>query len=164
MVAANGHPATVRFAFIMERLITGVPVRFAICLWLGASAAFGQSLKFEAATVKAAAPADRTSGTLPAISRGRLEFRSVTPRALMYYAYGTGLSTAMNVSGGPDWMNQNRYTIEAVAQGAPTDRDYRSMLRGLIEERFAVRTHIETREIDVYALLPDRADGNSGRT
>jgi len=142
--------------------MTGVPMRFAICLWLGASAAFGQSVKFEAATVKAAVPTDPTTGTLPAISRGRLEFRNVTLRTLMYYAYGTGLSTAMNVSGGPDWMNRNRYTIEAVAQGTPTDRDYRSMLRGLIEERFAARTHVETREIDVYALVPDRADGKLG--
>jgi len=119
-------------------------------------------LKFEAASVKAAAPADRTVGTLPVISPGRLEFRNVTLRTLMYYAYGTGLSTAMSVSGGPDWMNRNRYTIEAVAQGTLTDRDYRTMLRRLIEERFAARTHTETREIDVYALLPDRANGKLG--
>jgi uncharacterized protein (TIGR03435 family) len=142
--------------------MAGVSVRVAICLWLGASAAYGQPLTFEAATVKTAAPADPASGTLPAISRGRLEFRSVTLRTLMYYAYGTGLSTALNVSGGPDWMNRNRYTIEAVAQGAPTDRDYRAMLRSLIEERFAAKTHLETREIDVYALVPDRTDGTLG--
>jgi uncharacterized protein (TIGR03435 family) len=96
------------------------------------------------------------------ISRGRLEFRNVTLRTLMYYVYGTGLSTAMSVSGGPDWMNRNRYTIEAVSQGALTDRDYRMMLRHLIEERFAARTHTETREIEVYALVPDRADGKLG--
>jgi hypothetical protein len=33
----------------------------------------------------------------------------------------------MSVSGGPDWMNRNRYTIEAVAQGNPTDREYRAI-------------------------------------
>jgi uncharacterized protein (TIGR03435 family) len=92
----------------------------------------------EAASVKLAAPGDQTLGTLPAISVGRLEFRNVTLRVMMYYSYGTGLRTAMNVSGGPDWMNRNRYTIAAVAQGTPTDRDYRAMLRRLIEERFAV--------------------------
>jgi hypothetical protein len=56
------------------------------------------------ASVKAADPADRTSGTLPVISGGRLEFRNATPRTLMYYANGAGLSTAMSVSGGPEWM------------------------------------------------------------
>jgi uncharacterized protein (TIGR03435 family) len=59
-------------------------------------------------------------------------------------------------------MNRNRYTIEAVAQGNPTDRDYRSMLRSLLEERFSLKTHGETREIDVYGLVVDRADGKLG--
>jgi hypothetical protein len=40
------------------------------------------SLTFEVASVKAAAPADRRFGTLPVISRGRLEFRNVTLRAV----------------------------------------------------------------------------------
>ena len=68
----------------------------------------------------------------------------------------------MNVSGGPEWINRNRYTIEAVAQGNPTDRDYRAMLRNLLEERFSLKTHRETREIDVYGLVPDRADKKTG--
>ncbi len=68
----------------------------------------------------------------------------------------------MSVSGGPDWMNRNRYTIEAVAQGNPTDRDYRAMLRSLLEERFSLKTHRETREIDVYGLVQDRADKRLG--
>ena len=125
--------------------MTGLPLRaFAIWCCLGASVAFGEPPKFEAATVKQAPPNDSTSGTMPAITRGRLEFRNVTLRVMVSYAYGSGLSTALNVSGGPDWMNRNRYTVEAVAQGTLTDRDYRSMLRSLLEERFALKTHTET--------------------
>lgn len=86
----------------------------------------------------------------------------MTLRLLIYQAYGSGLSTAVSVSGGPDWMNRNRYTIEALAQGNPTDRDYRAMLRNLLEERFSLKTHEETREIDVYGLVLDRADGKLG--
>lgn len=66
--------------------------------------ASAEALAFEVASVKLAAPADRTQGTLPVISRGRFEFGNVTLRTLMYYAYGTGLSTAMRVSGGPAWL------------------------------------------------------------
>jgi|HubBroStandDraft_1064217.scaffolds.fasta_scaffold83083_4 uncharacterized protein (TIGR03435 family) len=139
-----------------------VPRRFATWLWLAAAAASGQPLKFEVATVKLAAPADTTSGTAPATSPGRLEFRNVTLRVLIYWAYGSGLSTDMSVSGGPDWMNRNHYTIEAVAQGNPKDREYRAMLRSLLEERFALKTHRETRQIEVYALIPNRADGKLG--
>ena len=86
----------------------------------------------------------------------------MTLRTLIYWAYGSGLSTAMSVSGGPDWMNRNRYTIEALAQGNPTDRDFRAMVRNLLQERFALKTHTETREIDVYGLVPDRADRKLG--
>jgi uncharacterized protein (TIGR03435 family) len=136
--------------------------RFAIWFWLGAATAFGQSLKFEVATVKPAAPNDSSSGVMPSASPGRIEFRNMTLRLLIYQAYGSGLSTAMSVSGGPDWMNRSRYTIEAVAQGNPTDREYRAMLRSLLEERFRLKTHRETREIDVYGLVPDRPDRKPG--
>lgn len=147
----------------MPSWIAGFPMRpFAIWLWLGASTAFGQPLKFEVATVKPAAPNDGASGVMPSTSPGRIEFRNMTLRLLIYQAYGTGLSTAMNVSGGPNWINRNRYTIEAVAQGSPSDRDYRAMLRSLLEERFALKTHTETREIDVFALVPNRADKKLG--
>ncbi len=151
----------------MEMLTAAAPARLlTIWLWLVAVAAFGQPLKFEAATVKPAAPNassnDSASGVMPSASPGRIEFRNMTLRLLIYQAYGSGLSTAMSVSGGPDWINRNRYTIEAIAQGNPTDRDYRAMLRSLLEERFSLKTHRETREIDVYGLVPDRADKKPG--
>jgi uncharacterized protein (TIGR03435 family) len=137
-------------------------LRLALFVWLFATAAFGQSLTFEAASVKPAAPNDRTSGTMPAVSQGRLEFRNVTLKLLIYYAYGRGLSTDVNVSGGPDWIDRNRYTIEAVAKGSPTDRDYRAMVRSLLEDRFALKTHSGTRDIEPYVLVLDRADGRLG--
>jgi len=136
--------------------------QFAVWLWLGALAAPGQTLQFEVATVKPAASNDNFFSTIPNVSPGRLEFRNATLRTMMYWAYGTGLSTSLNISGGPDWINRNRYTIEATAQGNPTDREYRAMLRNLLEERFALKTHPETRENGVLALLPARADGRLG--
>lgn len=136
--------------------------RLTIWLGLGASTVFGQPLHFEVATVKPAAGNDSVSGVMPSKSPGRIEYRNMTLRLLIYQAYGTGLSTAMSISGGPNWMNQNRYTIEAVAQGDPSDRNYRAMLRSLLEERFALKTHTETREIDVFALAPNRADRKLG--
>jgi uncharacterized protein (TIGR03435 family) len=119
-------------------------------------------LTFEVATIKPAAPNDSVSGVMPGTSPGRIEFRNMTLRLLIYQAYGSGLSTAMSVSGGPDWMNRTRYTVEGLAQGNPTDRDYRAMLRSLLEDRFALKTHTETRDIDVYALPPNRPDRKLG--
>jgi uncharacterized protein (TIGR03435 family) len=136
--------------------------RLLISLVAIATAIAGQQVTFEVASVKPAAPNDNFSSTTPNVSPGRLEFRNATLRVMIYWAYGTGLSTAVNVSGGPDWMNRNRYTIEATAEGNPADRDYRAMLRSLLEERFALKVHRESREIDVFALLPARADGKLG--
>jgi len=139
-----------------------MPHRVATWFCLAVSAAAGQTPKFEAATVKPAAANDTTSGTAPVTTPGRLEFRNVTLRVMMYWAFGSGLSTAMNISGGPDWINRNRYTIDAVAPGNPADREFRAMLRGLLEERFALKTHNDTRQIDIFALVPDRADAKLG--
>jgi uncharacterized protein (TIGR03435 family) len=36
------------------------------------------------------------------------------------------------------------------------------MLRALLEERFALKTHTETQTIDVFALVPARSDGKLG--
>jgi uncharacterized protein (TIGR03435 family) len=123
---------------------------------------FGQQLEFEVATVKPAAPNDTQNGVVRDIGPGRIAYRNMTLRDLLYQAYGSGLSTALNVSGGPEWIARERYSIEAVAQGNPDDRQFRAMLRKLLEERFAVKTHKETRQIDVYTLVLDRADGKLG--
>jgi uncharacterized protein (TIGR03435 family) len=53
---------------------------------------------------------------------------------------------------GPDWIDSERFDIAAKAEGAvPPDR-VRVMLRNLLEERFHLMTHRETREVPVYAL------------
>ena len=53
---------------------------------------------------------------------------------------------------GPDWIDSERFDIAAKAQGAvPSDR-LRVMLRNLLEERFHLVAHRETREVPVYAL------------
>ncbi|MEO8099819.1 MAG: TIGR03435 family protein [Acidobacteriota bacterium] len=127
-----------------------------------AASAFAQpALQFELATIKPAAPNAVGNRVVPT-GPGRISFQNMTLRLLIYYAYGNGLSTALSVSGGPDWMNKDRYTIEGQAQGSPTQLQFRFMLRALLEERFALKTHYETRPIDVYALLPARSDGKLG--
>jgi uncharacterized protein (TIGR03435 family) len=128
-----------------------------------AGAVFAQPvLKFEVATIKPAAPDAVFAQTLPSIAGGRLSFQNTTLRNLIYYAYGNGMSTALRVSGGPDWINRVRYEVQGLAPGRPTQREFRMMLRALLEERFALKTHTEAQPIDVYALVPARSDGKLG--
>ena len=70
--------------------------------------------------------------------------------------------------GGPDWINSTRFDIIAKAStefrsspdGPPNE--LLLMLRSLLEDRFKVRTHRETRELPVYELVVARADGKLG--
>src|SRR5579871_2042488 len=57
------------------------------------------------------------------------------------------------ISGGPKWLDEDRYDIEAkAAGGSPTKGQLRDMLQKLLADRFRVVLHRETRTLPVYAL------------
>jgi len=73
---------------------------------------------------------------------------------LMQYAYGV---QPFQVVGGPGWMESERYQIDAKAGGnASRDQEF-LMLQSLLENRFQLKTHRETRDQPVYALVAARA-------
>jgi uncharacterized protein (TIGR03435 family) len=67
--------------------------------------------------------------------------------------YGLGREDGVRVRGGPDWVRDEYYTIEAVA-GMPADAETMRgpMLRALLERRFGLKYHIETEQIPARAL------------
>jgi uncharacterized protein (TIGR03435 family) len=73
---------------------------------------------------------------------------------LLTEAYGV---RDFQIMGGPQWMNTDRWDIVAKGEGLP-DRvpmeQFRPMLAALIEERFHIQQHRETKEMPVYALMP----------
>jgi uncharacterized protein (TIGR03435 family) len=59
----------------------------------------------------------------------------------------------MQVLGGPGWIDSDRYDIVAKAEGNPPQAQlYGSMLRALLEDRFKLKVHRETKEVPVYLL------------
>jgi uncharacterized protein (TIGR03435 family) len=57
------------------------------------------------------------------------------------------------IEGLPDWANSERYTIEAKAQGNPGQPMMNGpMMQALLEERFRLKVHAETREGKIYIL------------
>ena len=65
--------------------------------------------------------------------------------------------------GAPDWLESERYDINAVAEGGLGNRDrLNAMLRHLLVDRFKLATHTETRTVVGYGLMQDRADGKLG--
>jgi uncharacterized protein (TIGR03435 family) len=82
-----------------------------------------------------------------------------------YTATGVSLKTLIGqaynvrdfqISGGPGWIASDRYDINAKAEGLP-DRvppeQMRPLLRNLLEDRFKLKTHTETKEMPIYALV-----------
>jgi uncharacterized protein (TIGR03435 family) len=59
---------------------------------------------------------------------------------------------------GPSWIMTDQYTINAKAEGTPRDVIMQgSMLQTILEDRFKLRAHRETRDIAVYALTVARS-------
>jgi uncharacterized protein (TIGR03435 family) len=124
-----------------------------------AASAFAQApLKFEVATIKAAAPGAVQNRMLLA-APNRVSIPSMTLTWLIYTAYGEGMNTSATVRGVPDSLKQTAYAVEGLAHEPSTQRQFQAMLRALLEERFALKIHAETQMGEVYALVVDRADG-----
>lgn len=61
------------------------------------------------------------------------------------------------IVGGPNWIDGDRYEIQATAAGSETTRippdQLALMFQSMLEERFRLKAHIETRELPVYSLV-----------
>jgi uncharacterized protein (TIGR03435 family) len=120
-----------------------------ILLAIGAWAVFAQPTarpQFEVASVK---PSFNRSVQNVRPLPGRLT-ADATLQILIQYAYG---AQPFQVAGGPGWMQSERYQIDAKADGNANRARMFLMLQSLLEDRFQLRTHRETRDLPVYALV-----------
>jgi len=134
-------------------------MRKLVCLAAAACALCAQDKPaFEAASIHASPPGDgRFSFHLT--DGGRLTVESMTVWNLLREAYGWRDN---QIVGGPAWIKSEAFNIEA-APGAPVGRDRAlQMLRTLIEDRFHVRWHPDTREMSAYALKVDAGGSKLG--
>jgi len=129
-------------------------------------------LAFEVASIKLSPDAP---GSLTGIfeSEGRIHARNVTLKRCVRGAYGV---PEPQILGGPTWVDEDRYYIEAKAAGLADDHALMLMLQALLAERFKLALHREQRAIPGYKLVlgksglkakasaPDRgSSGNSRR-
>jgi uncharacterized protein (TIGR03435 family) len=113
---------------------------------------------FEVASVKPAA--DCGNGRLGSPpSPGRLNMQCATLRDLIRAAWDTFANgpnpqaRRIPIQGGPGWVDSERYDIKAsAAGGAFLVQMAGPMLQVLLEDRFNLAVHRETRELPVYLL------------
>ncbi len=124
-----------------------------ILLGLGAWAVFAQPTvrpQFEVVSVR---PSFSTGVANVRPLPGRLT-ADASLQILMQYAYWV---QPYQVLGVPGWMQSERYQIDAKADGnASRDRMF-LMLQSLLENRFQLKIHRETRDLAVYALVAARS-------
>jgi hypothetical protein len=105
--------------------------------------------QFEVASIKpAGSRGPATMRHLP----GRLTSNAPL-RALMQGAYDL---QPFQIVGGPEWIGSERYEVDAKAAGNPDPAHMFLMLQSLLEDRFQLRAHRESREMPAYALVAAR--------
>jgi uncharacterized protein (TIGR03435 family) len=106
--------------------------------------------KFEVASVK-----PNTAGNLGmlvhASTGGRLAMENYPLVILIGIAWDV---KGFQISRGPSWINSDRYDITAKADSDLTFDQMRPLLGTLLEDRFKLSHHRETKEASVYELAP----------
>ena len=125
--------------------------------------------RFEVASVKQNLSDDRRSFAVQ--PGGRLVVTNFALKDLIAAAFGMADIQALvpeRILGGPDWVGSERYNIDAKAstefQFAPggPPQEALLMLRSLLEERFKLVTHRDTREMPIFELVVLRKDRTLG--
>jgi len=123
---------------------------------------------FEVASVKANKSGD-SNGNLRGLPGGRVQATNMPVRPIITFAYQVA---GYQLVGGPAWLTTDRYDLIAKMEdaadatpavpGANAPSPMQLALRHLLEERFKLRVHRESREMDIYALVMAKPGGSPG--
>jgi uncharacterized protein (TIGR03435 family) len=96
----------------------------------------------------------------PSRTRGAVfSMTNVTVSGLIQFAYDIG---AHEVVGGPDWVRQDRFAVEARASAEVPVERMRVMVQSLLKDRFGLVVHREPRAVRHMVLLPATPEGRLG--
>ena len=131
----------------------GDVARCFIAAFVAASGAFAQSVpEFEVATIRP------SEGPIPGIPFGlgqqrttadTLTARNTALREMLQRAYGIGPQQLE----GPAWMNDVKLDLVGKSTAKATDEQLWAMVRPLMEKRFHMKYHYETREVSGLAMV-----------
>jgi uncharacterized protein (TIGR03435 family) len=127
---------------------------------------------FEVVSIKPTAPGTYPRPEWPQMMLyrpgGRFVGQNVTVATLVSAAFRTPERSIQfsQVLGGPDWIGSTHFEIVAKLGTEITQNEFLDLLpaliRSLLEDRFKLQAHIESRSFPVFALVKARADGRLG--
>ena len=121
---------------------------------------------FEVATIRPSNPNRPGAIGLYTYPRGKIYAGESTLRMLVQYAFNV---QSFQVSGGPRWMDEDKYEVVALPPATsksaearpavinePPNDEQRKMLQSLLIDRFGLKFHREIKEGPVYVLRKTR--------
>ncbi len=131
---------------------------FATAVALLSAVALGQSAApqssasqptFELADVHVSPPARNPFLRGPMVQHGLYQMRFATMLDLIRTAYGV---EAERVLGGPNWLENDTFDIIAKLPAGITQETAKPLLRTLLEDRFHLTVHNDTKPVPAYAI------------
>jgi uncharacterized protein (TIGR03435 family) len=137
-------------------------------------------VRFELASIRRNLEAEQQRASVPiyvpvipgraqTLPKGVLRGRGMSVRELIRDAYGYRNRAHSEIVNAPDWIDKERYDVEAradyefpisTAMGLPPAAE--AALRALLAERFGLQVRTEVQRRPVYELVVHRADGRLG--
>jgi uncharacterized protein (TIGR03435 family) len=127
---------------------------FLVAAAIAPIAAQGQPLTFEVASVKPTPPDVRGSRASAPSNGNSLSLQGMSLKELIQLAYTL---PADLVGGGPGWVDDARYDVEAKAEGRATQQQRLEMLKSLLAERFQLTFHYESKGTSTYVLTAGKS-------
>jgi uncharacterized protein (TIGR03435 family) len=119
-----------------------------VCLAAVAVATAADRPRFEVASVKPTQSMRYCSG---GAGVGGASEHCSTVRFLLWFSYGV---QPFQIVGGPGWIDTDHFDIEARSEDRNAGPDQiKLMLQSLLEDRFQLKLHRETRQSPVYELV-----------
>jgi uncharacterized protein (TIGR03435 family) len=118
---------------------------------------------YEVVSVKANTSGGSKAGGVAFPPGGRFSATNVTLREMIGAVYGPEFHGEGRIVGGPDWINTERFDVEAKAAVDPPPAQRRLMVRTLLADYFKLRLQSEEREARVLVLRRLHSDGRLGR-
>jgi bla regulator protein blaR1 len=121
-----------------------------LCPTVQAQISTAPPARFDVASIKPAAPGSPGGGAYLLLPGGSFVGKNLPVRRLVMEAYGVA---SFQISGGPGWIDSERYDIEAKTEGLAKADQLKLLVQALLADRFKLEVHRETKDLPIYALI-----------
>jgi uncharacterized protein (TIGR03435 family) len=130
-----------------------VCILFAASLLAQAPAGIPPDLRFEVASLKPSTAEGTGYGIRPAPGGQRYVAVNCPIKLMIQVAYRV---KADQITGGPGWLDTERFDMEAKAEKPSSGDELHVMLMNMLVDRLQLKFHREKREMPMYALTVDK--------